>query len=68
MVSPYSQMVNGVINTEEKSLEGRVHDLSDRYEDIIYQLSIAAETTDIKEKKKELEKALVYLQKRIDSL
>ena len=61
-------MVNGVINTEEKSLEGRVHDLSDRYEDIIYQLSIAAETTDIKEKKKELEKALVYLQKRIDSL
>lgn len=68
MVSPYSQMVNGVINTEEKSLEGRIHNLSDRYEDIIYQLSIAAEKTDIREKKKELEKALVYLQKRIDSL
>lgn len=68
MVSPYSKMVRGIINTEEKSLEGRVCDLSDKYEDIIHHISIAAEKQNNKDKKVELEKALLYLQKRIDSL
>ena len=68
MVSLYSEMVRGIINTKEKSLEGRICDLSDKYEDIIHHISTAAEKQNNKDKKVELEKALLYLQQRIEKL
>ena len=67
MVTPYSHKVDGIMS-EEKSLEGRIVNLDEDYSDVIKYIAKAYNAKNNFEKKIELQKTLIYLQKRIDSL
>lgn len=60
-------MVDGIMS-EEKSLEGRIVNLDEDYSDVIKYIAKAYNAKNNFEKKIELEKALVYLQDKINKL
>lgn len=68
MVTPYKEMVNGVyMNAKEKEILDRIENIDNEFIDIITCL-IKARSKNNSEKRFELKKALVYLNRELEKL